>query len=434
MNSTSKGDELEDAFYNYLLDQQDRGEDIYGIYPPGKCKIFKKKKYQSRDRGGPVQFDVVIELFQPGRTKPHLYVVFECKHYKGNVPDDRVREFSDKLREIFPNRHKGIMVVSSKLQAGARNVAESRGLGVAKFDRNGLEITADRKGNSYAESRFVESQIFEGKKPAKSLKFSACYDGRFFSDIAELLAAVEFQLSQAPEPSRIRNPAAVPYVSPQEIKNLSHAVLMETGYQHGAVDLAKICLVRGVELRSVNSVPTDLEGFPILGTANFSRRTIQVYAHNDSNRERFTIGHEIGHFCLGHDRYLKSDNVLEKDLIEGDQPDGLLNYERLEVQANAFAADLLLPDKAFINAMVMFRSDLGMRYKGHGFIFVDNQPENLLDYQKLLTLLSLHFEVSKTAVEIKLKKMNWLNDQRTLNHPSARLPMLSFSSWKREAN
>jgi Zn-dependent peptidase ImmA (M78 family) len=318
------------------------------------------------------------------------------------------------------------MVVASKLQSGARNVAESRGLGIAKFDQHGLEIVADRKGGTYAETSFVKSQIFQDERPSKSLKFSAYGNGRFFSTVAELLSGIEPEHSHDIENGQSDARASVPYVSAQEIKNLASAVLTEIDYQNGPVDLAKICSVRGIQLKFVDSGIQDIDGLPILGTANFTRNLIQVYAHDDSNRERFTIGHEIGHFFLGHDRYLKSDTFLERDLLTSDEPERPLNYERLEYQANTFAADILLPDKAFIYAMAVYRSDLQIRYRGHGYIYVDNQPDNLLTYQKFLTLLSTHFEVSKLVVEIKLKKMNWLNDQRKPNHAPARPPLLAF--------
>ncbi|EUB97334.1 protein of unknown function DUF955 [Rhizobium sp. CF080] len=418
MNSTEKGDKLEDEFYKYLVDQQSREEEVFGIYPHGKCKILRKKKYPSRDRGAPVEFDVVIELYHPGRQKPHFFAVFECKNYAGAVPEDRVREFSDKLKEIFPNRHKGVMVVSSKLQSGARNVAESRGLGIAKYDERGAEIVVDRKGRSFLDTHSVKSQIFRGEGIAKPLKFSAYCEGNYFGTVAEFLASLEpgYEATQSVSGSpRV----SVPYIAAEDIKKATEEILKQIEYEAGPVDLAKICLMLGIDLRFTNSVIRGADGAQILGSANFDLNTIEINSHQDSNQQRFTIGHEIGHFCLRHQNYLRSETILERDLEISSEASNPLNYDRLEFQANAFSADLILPDRAFIFAMARFRLQLGIKYRGLGFIFVDDQQDNLLVYYKFLTLLSIEFEASKQMIEIKLRKMGLLNDQRVKRQASA---------------
>lgn len=100
MNSTAKGNSLEDALCDYLSDQQERGNLVYDLYPPERCKIRKKPKYDCPERRKPVEFDVVIELYREGRKIPHSYVVFECKNYKSGIPESRVTDFSDKMGRI----------------------------------------------------------------------------------------------------------------------------------------------------------------------------------------------------------------------------------------------------------------------------------------------------------------------------------------------
>jgi Zn-dependent peptidase ImmA (M78 family) len=63
-------------------------------------------------------------------------------------------------------------------------------------------------------------------------------------------------------------------------------------------------------------------------------------------RQRFTIAHEIGHFVLGH-------HLQRKQLVHADQhhqviyrsQSGSRGLDPLEVQANQFAASLLMPAK-----------------------------------------------------------------------------------------
>ncbi|MHC1550269.1 ImmA/IrrE family metallo-endopeptidase [Phyllobacterium sp. K27] len=418
MNSTQKGDNLEDAFYQYLLDQQRRGELVYGLNPPDNCKIFKKKGYYCKERAADIQFDVVIEIYRLGSSNPSLYVIFECKNYEGSIPETCVTDFSDKLGRIFKHAVKGVLVVSSRLQSGAENVARSRSMGIVKYDENGLEVVADRSGRYCLENGFVKSQIFRNQLSGKALKFSAYHDGKFFGTISQFLSSLEPQLSVSNEIENRNSLISVPYLSADVIKQSAKDILEQIGYKYGPVDLGMICSALSIDLHYSKQVVKDEDGTLILGSANFDRNTIQINAHADSNRERFTIGHEIGHFCLKHKQYLRSETIVEKDLLIDSEPHNRFNYERLEYQANAFSSDLILPDEMFRTATNVARSKLDIRNKGFGDIFVDDQPCNFLPYYQLLSSLSQYFDVSKQAIEIKLKKMGLLNDQRTRNQAS----------------
>lgn len=71
-------------------------------------------------------------------------------------------------------------------------------------------------------------------------------------------------------------------------------------------------------------------------------------------RQRFTVAHEIGHFALGH---LKEGQTCFRD-SRRDFTSG--HWDPREVQANRFAADLLMPD--FIVRHVV--GELGVRDVG----------------------------------------------------------------------
>ncbi|MBW9064102.1 ImmA/IrrE family metallo-endopeptidase [Rhizobium herbae] len=432
MNSTSKGNRLEDDFHRFLLDQQSRGELVFETYPPTNCKIFKKKKYFCKERDDDVEFDVVVEVYRQGGLEPHLSVVFECKNYSGNVPETAVNDFSAKIGRIFKHAHKGIIVVSSQLQSGADKVARSSKMGIVKYDENGLDIIAERRGGLSLENNFVESQIFRNEHPGKSLKFSGYHDGCFFGSIAQFLRSLDPELSVGSGSANHTAPTAVRYVPVYDIKKSARAILEQIGYQGGRVDLQQICDELSIDLQFTNHLVKDADGNLILGSANFTRRLIQINAHEDGNRERFTIGHEIGHFCLKHDGYLRSENVIESDLLIHSQSKKSLNYERLEFQANAFSSELILPDRPFSIKTAEYRRDLDIRDRGHGYIFVDDQPWNYQAYNELLSRLSSHFEVSKQAIEIKFKNMGWLNDQRKKYEASSAFGALeNLTSFRR---
>lgn len=415
MNSTAKGDKLEDAFFDYLRDQKDRGELVFGLYPSNRCEIVKRKGYPCRERGGKVQFDVVIELYRDGSQTPSSYVVFECKNYQGAIPETRVTDFSDKLNRVFRHAVKGVLVVSSRLQSGADAIARSRSLGIVKYDATGFEVVADRNGVNCLENRFVRSQIFQDERSGRSLRFSAFDDGRFFGTINQFLRSLEPELFVAEEAEIGKARHSVPFVSDQEIERMATTILEAVHYRSGPVDLKKICSLLRLDLQFSKKTTLNPDGVVVLGSANFDRRSIQINLHKDRNRERFTIGHEIGHFCLKHDRYLRSETIVEQDLFIDLDTENVLNYDRLEFQANAFSSSIVLPTRIFRIAVEVGRQKFDIRDRSHGYIYVDDQLCNSVTYDELLTDLSLYFEVSKQAIEIKLKRLGLLNDQRRRN-------------------
>lgn len=78
--------------------------------------------------------------------------------------------------------------------------------------------------------------------------------------------------------------------------------------------------------------------------------TIYVNILDPEFRQRFTIAHEIGHILLGHEGISHRDTsyTIYKDLIE----------RMNEVSANAFAAELLMPELLLRKALVTTMKDL----------------------------------------------------------------------------
>lgn len=405
MSSIAKGNKLEDCFYDYLLEQRDRKDLVFGIYPPELCKIYKKKKYFCKERNGDVEFDVVVEAFRQGAESPHIIVVFECKNYSKNISDNLITDFSDKVRRIFQHKGRAILVTTSPLQSGAQSMLESREIGLVKYNSSGFEILIERT----VEEPFIRKGIFTDDVRSRALKFSSYHGGRFFSSIDDLFVSLEGGDQQVSIKNDI---VTVPYVAPEEIKKIAENLLFEIGYNGGRVDLEKICTFLGLNLNYIEEKQYDNNGREILGFADFSKREISIHLHDNKHRERFTLGHEIGHFYLGHDKFLKSEHLIKEDLWNEDVSKGGVSYERLEAQANAFASYLLLPESYFLNKVAEYRNDFDIRDKGNGYIYVDNQQCNFTTYNSLLSALSLHFGASKQAIELKLTKLGLLNDDR----------------------
>ena len=415
MSPTNKGNELEDAFYRYLVEQQESGDLVFGVYAPQNCKVFKKKSYYCRDREADVEFDVVLEIYRTGSETPHLYVFFECKNHRSSVPDIYIREFSSKIGSIFPNASKGVMVVASRLQSGAEMVARNRSMGIVKFDEHGLEIVAERK-DCFMDNGFLRAQIFQHANIAKSLKISGYYDGKYFSSIRDLLAELNSETKYKSVDDSKKYSYQAPFLSEEQIMSYVTKILEFCEYKSGVVDLPKVCRNLEIDLQFSHRKVIGIDGVPILGGAVFGRdKVIIINSHSLETRERFTIAHEIGHFVLNHEKYLRSESIVENDLFISDENKNMFNYDRLEYQANMFASELILPYLFFVRQTAQFRKDLGIRNRGHGYIFVDDQPCNFSVYDELLSRLSNHFHVSKQAIEVKLRRSRMLTDQRKRN-------------------
>lgn len=91
----------------------------------------------------------------------------------------------------------------------------------------------------------------------------------------------------------------------------------------------------------------------------------------------------------------------------------LEDVRRMEWQANYFASCLLLPRKRFVAKFLEQLKKRNVENRGHGVLFVDRQKCNVRNFLAITDALRLEFDVSRTAVEIRLRKLGLLNDERT---------------------
>ncbi len=85
----------------------------------------------------------------------------------------------------------------------------------------------------------------------------------------------------------------------------------------------------------------------IAGMVNYTEKKIFVNDKDCATRKLFTIAHEIGHICLGHDE----DAVVTEEGVYIDYRKNMNNpSDQKERDANAFAANLLMPESDFIKS------------------------------------------------------------------------------------
>ncbi|RYY22857.1 MAG: ImmA/IrrE family metallo-endopeptidase [Sphingomonadales bacterium] len=85
----------------------------------------------------------------------------------------------------------------------------------------------------------------------------------------------------------------------------------------------------------ISDLPLAVSGMLVLDNDDRKTWTIKVNRHEHRNRQRFTIAHEIAHFVLHRD-------VIGNELVDDTFYRSGLS-ERREYEANALAAEILMP-------------------------------------------------------------------------------------------
>lgn len=143
------------------------------------------------------------------------------------------------------------------------------------------------------------------------------------------------------------------------------------------IDPKAIASAMGVRVQGMNPFDPAFES-SVSGmyTNEGGQPTIYFNVLDSANRQRFTIAHELGHHVL-HNNHGKRFRDTSAALQGG-------TYDPVEVQANRFAAELLMPD-----------------YAVHALI-VDNGVASI-------ERLAQSFGVSEKAMQIRLKNLGYID-------------------------
>ncbi|WP_333676695.1 ImmA/IrrE family metallo-endopeptidase [Dyella sp.] len=426
MSTVEVGDSLESHVYDLLKREIESGR----FYINKKCcRIYKKKGYYSSARKKKIIFDVSIEVRMPGQRKYSFLILIECKNYRGAVPVGEIEEFHAKLQQVAGSNVKGVFASSNSFQEGTRNFARSNGYGLMRCFK-GDEFNWDLPRSPSASLGFGLSSQIDVEKGLSNESFkSHVFDLYFqfgsllsnslweffcaiFKSDTDLFENIKASISPLDEP-----PKLVPFVDIQDIEEVSSDVLKRVDYKGGKVPLEIICEnekeVSGLTV--VRMEKSEDSSQSLLGTINFKRREINIYEQDADYkpRERFTLAHELGHHFLGHEKYMRSElrraEDSDDDLTQMERSD----LDRLEWQANQFASFLLMPKEAFTKSFYRELEERGIRDRGYGPLYLDNQSCNIKDFQMVAMALMKEYGVSKTAVRLRLERLGLLTDART---------------------
>ena len=426
MDTTKKGDELEDKVYELF-----RGDILKDRFWAKKecCKIYQKRGYFSKDRDKNIIFDVAIEISLPGENLYSSLVLIECKHYADKVPVGDVESFLMKAHQVSGGNVKAIVVSNNAFQEGAFNFSKSKGIGLLRYyDRNDLEWVLHRSPSSIISSNFAINEwaeAYEGLRKSdyesKYYDFFGCVDRSytnslklFFSSLLKQGQDEEYVESLGTIETVGKNDnSTVKYREESDIEKICESLHSKIKYVSGEVPLGDVCSILSEE-HSLKVIETFDLPSGVLGKISFDPLEIQILKdHENEARKRFTLAHELGHFLLGHSEYMSGETCLESSLDSEKQIDvGIKDVMRMEWQANQFASYLLLPTSHIIQSFKSIAARNGISDRGFGVLYLDNQKCNQDAYYNITSPLMNRYKVSRRAIKIRLKKLGLINEPK----------------------
>lgn len=159
-------------------------------------------------------------------------------------------------------------------------------------------------------------------------------------------------------------------------------VLKEFGITNAPIDVEAIAARMGVTV-SYESYKEELSGVLV---KEKDRNVIGVNSFHSKTRQRFTIAHEIGHLLLKHKGEIFVDQTVMKREGRSSQA-----VDLQEIDANSFAAELLMPEYLVNEAVQKKRAESSS--------------------SQLINDLATEFQVSPQAMEYRLTNLGMFMPQ-----------------------
>lgn len=170
-------------------------------------------------------------------------------------------------------------------------------------------------------------------------------------------------------------------VKTNKINKIVTHLLSKASITKPPVDVEKIATMCNIEIRKKPF--EDKEKLSGVLVRDSNKVVIGVNSNDNSHRQRFTIAHEIGHFFLHEIDQIFIDKAFG---VHFRNDKSSLGIDVKEIEANAFASLLLIPDE---------------------FILQDLQKKSIdiMDDSLAISNLADKYEVSLQAMNLKLGKL-----------------------------
>lgn len=163
------------------------------------------------------------------------------------------------------------------------------------------------------------------------------------------------------------------------IREKAHTELSNSKQKKIPINLEKIVGDANIKLIK-EELDNEISG--VLKITDDGKATILVNASHHPNRQRFSIAHELGHYFLHHRPGIHVDKEFRRNSASGE------GLHSIEIEANRFASELLMPD---------FLVEKEIKNVG-GFLDTDDE---------IVEKMAKKFEVSTMAMSIKLHELGY---------------------------
>jgi hypothetical protein len=108
---------------------------------PDLAKVRRPFTAYSPDRDREIKFDVAIEVFLEGGTRPFSLWLWECKDYSDRVRVSQVEVFNSQINQIGSAKTKGTMVSTAGFEKATLNFADTHGITLIRIVRRPVPST-----------------------------------------------------------------------------------------------------------------------------------------------------------------------------------------------------------------------------------------------------------------------------------------------------
>jgi Zn-dependent peptidase ImmA (M78 family) len=412
MNTTEKGNQLEEYTYNYLQTLIKNG--ALGVIEKN-CKIFKQKAYPSLERGL-IYFDVSIEVYFENQETPSFLFLFECKNYTKKVPVDDIQVFSDNVSKVAHHNSKAICITTKGFQSGAEKLAKSRKIGLWKIIDNGHESILNRRFNREIDKT---NEIISCLTDPTYIPMG--YGSNFIQTPFRLTTClIDLFSDLLMDNYELRNyylklfkKQKIPYISKNNLSNMGN-VYFEKYSENSKLNLDFIAKDLNLEVIKTDSLISK----NLIAEINFRTNTIILFGINTFSVQQinFAFAHELAHKILKHDKFFTSETQLVDQQSTGHT--NLISdrdINRLEFQANFLAACILLPDTLLKKTFLSLLKYYDIKNKGFCPLYIDDQPCNKDNYAKICIPIAEFFSVSQETLKIRLEELGLAKFERSID-------------------
>lgn len=168
-----------------------------------------------------------------------------------------------------------------------------------------------------------------------------------------------------------------------QIRKEVEGILDKNNIEKPCVDVEEIAERDGISI-AYKQLEDDVSGFLVVKN---KMATVAVNSTHHPNRQRFTIAHELGHYFLHACKNDGDDVFIDKKVFHRNQS-ASEGSVRMEIEANRFAAELLMPRAMMKEAVAETGGDIDL-------------SDDVVIYN-----LSNLFCVSKQALTYRLADLN----------------------------